>query len=386
MWLGLGAAAFGQAAALAAPAASAATAAPLGGGERALQNAPPPFPAVIPEVQVGANVYYDVRILQVTPVSVVLGHRDGITSVPLADLPPDLQKRFGYDPAKAAAEEAQRQAENTAHQVQANAAAGDKGPPTLTAQEILQRFGQPPKIFGEVNMQPRFDQLGIDVKSQGARPSCAVFALVGALEYQRSPPAGPAPEYSEEYLIWATLKTLGKVGLAVPQGDSETLDIGFSLNEVAEALRAYGIALAEELPYHFTLTDPHVIEPATDVIERAKKRSPVDGFYITGRGPQMQIANIVQVLNAGVPVIAGMKWPEQKNFADNAELDGQPGLEKSAHAVLLVGYLTKTGKIEDAQFLFKNSFGEKWGTHGYGVATYKYLAGNLESALFLDAR
>jgi hypothetical protein len=376
-WPGLGAVAQGQMVAPAAPAASA-----------------PPAPAaatadasaVIPELHVGRNVYHDVRVLQVTPVTVVIGHRDGITSIALADLPPDLQKRFGYDPAKAAEEEALRQSENTAHKVQANIAPGDKGPPTLSAQEILQRFGEPPKIYQEVNMQPRFDQLEIGVKNQGSRPSCAVFALVSALEYQRSPEAGPAPEFSEEYLIWATLKTLGKIGIAVPQGDAQELDIGFTLNEVAEALRAYGIALAAELPYHFMLTDPHVIEPPDDVIERAKKRSPVDGFYITGREPKAEIANIVQVINAGVPVITGMKWPEQKNFGDNALLDEQEGLEKSAHAVLLVGYLTKTGKIEDAQFLFKNSYGEKWGDNGYGVATYKYLVNNLESALFLDAR
>lgn len=381
--LGLGTMALGQATT---PASPLDTAAPAASGARAVENHSPPFPAVTPELHVGANVYYDVRILQVTPLTVVLGHRDGITSVRLADLPPDLQQRFGYDPAKAAQEAAILQAENTAHQVQANTVAGDKGPPTLTAQEILQRFGEPPKIFAEVNMQPRFDQLGIGVKSQGARPSCAVFALVSALEYQRSPPAGPAPEFSEEYLIWATLKTLGKVGVAVPQSGSENLDIGFSLNEVAEALRAYGIALGGELPYHFLLADPQVVEPGADVIERAKKRSPVDGFYITGRGPPAQIANIVQVLNAGVPVIAGLKWPEQKSFGDNATLDEQPGLDKSTHAVLLVGYRTKTGKIEDAQFLFKNSYGEKWGDNGYGVATYKYLAGNLQSALFLDAR
>ena len=373
--LGLSAGVWGQAPAPAA--ASAPTAAAPGSSTGS---------AVISEVQVGQMVYHEVRVLQVTPVSVVLAHRDGITSVALADLPPDWQKRFGYDPAKAAQEAAARQAINNAHKVQANVAPGDKGPPMLTAQEILQRFGTPPKIFAEVNLQPRFDLLGIGVKNQGSRPSCAVFALVSALEYQRSPPAGPAPEYSEEYMIWATLKTLGKVGMAVPKGEAENLDIGFSLNEVAEALRAYGIALGGELPYQFNLKNPHVLEPATDVIERAKKRSPVNGFYITGREPKAQIANMVQVLNAGVPVITGVKWPDQKKFGDSATLDEQTGEEKSGHAVLVVGYLTKTGKIEDAQFLFKNSFGEKWGDHGYGVATYKYLLGNLQTALFLDAR
>jgi len=370
---GLGAKVFGQTAPAEAPAAVTSASASKSSASD-----------VIAEMHVGKEVYYNVRIVKVTPVSVVIAHRDGIGSVSLADLPPDLQKKLGYDPARATAEEARRQAVNDSRKIQANALPGDKRPPLLTAQQILERFGQPPKIFAEVNMQPRFDQLGIGAKSQGARPSCAIFAMVSALEYQSAPPEGGAPEYSEEYLIWATLKVLGKIGLAVPKDDKSSIDIGFALTEVAEAVRAYGIALSGELPYHFTLTDPHVIEPAPDVIERAKKRTPASGFYITGREPAAQIANIVQVLDAGVPVVAGIKWPEQKAYGDNAILDVQPGLEQSGHAVLFVGYRTKTGKLEDMEFLFKNSYGEKWGERGYGLATYHYLLKNLQDALFLD--
>ncbi len=340
----------------------------------------------IPELHIGKEVYYKARVLNATPTTVMLGHRDGIVSVPMADLPVDLQKRLGYDPTKAAAETARLKAAEDARKIAANAAAGDKAAPVLGAQEILQRFGQPPKIFAEVNMQPRFDELGVGVKNQGARASCAVFALVSALEYESSPAKGPAPEFSEEYLIWATLKSLGKVGLAVPKGGAETLDIGFYQKEVGEALKAYGVATEDELPYHFVLADPHIIEPAPEVIAAAKKRTPAAAYGILGREPKMQLANIVQVLNAGVPVVTNVKWPDQKKFGDNARLDDQTGIDNNGHAILLVGYHTKTGKIEDAEFLFKNSYGEKWGDRGYGVATYTYLSKYLQSALFLDAR
>ncbi len=338
------------------------------------------------ELRVGKEIYYNVRIVRVSPVSVVIAHRDGLGSVPLADLPADLQKKLGYDPARAAAETARLQAATESRRIQANVTAGDKRAPQLTAQQILQRFGEPPKIYAEVNMQPRFDLLGISAKSQGARPSCAVFALVSALEYQSAAADGPAPEFSEEYLIWATLKVLGKIGVAVPKGQEANIDIGFALGEVAEAVRAYGLALSGDLPYHFTLADPHVIEPAPEVVERAKKRTPANGYYITGREPAAQIGNIVQVLDAGVPVVAGIRWPEQKAYSDNVILDAQPGLENSGHAILLVGYRTKTGKLADLEFLFKNSYGEKWGDHGYGVVTYRYLLKSLQDALFLEVR
>lgn len=344
---------------------------------------PPSTPA---ELHVGKEVYYNVRVVQVTALSLVIAHRDGLASVPLADLPPELQKKYGFDPARAAAEAARLQAATDTRKIQANAAPGDKQPPQLTAQQILQRFGQPPKIFAEVNMQPRFEMLGINAKNQGARPSCAVFALISALEYQNAAKDGPAPDFSEEYLIWATLRVLGKIGLTAPKSQDSNIDIGFALGEVAEAVRAYGLALADDLPYHFTLTDPRVIEPSTAVIERAKKRSPANGYYITGREPPAQIANIVQVLDAGVPVVAGVKWPEQKAYNENVMLDTQPGLENAGHAILLVGYRTKTGKLADLEFLFKNSYGEKWGDHGYGIVTYRYLMKNLQDALFLEVR
>ncbi len=364
------------------------------------QTAPAPAPAspvpaatdkssssdVIAELRVGKDVYYNVHIVKVTPVSVVITHRDGIGSIPLADLPADLQKKLGYSPARAAAENARRQAVNDARKIQANEAPGDKRPPQLTAQQILERFGQPPKIYAEVNMQPRFDQLGIGAKNQGARPSCAIFAMVSALEYQSAPPDGTAPEYSEEYLIWATLKVLGKAGMSVPKDQDATLDIGFALEEVAEAIRAYGIALAGELPYQFKMSDPHIVEPAPDIIERAKKRIPTNGYFITGREPAAQLANIIQVLDAGVPVVAGVKWPEQKAFDDNVLLDTQPSQENGGHAILLVGYRTKTGKLDDLEFLFKNSYGEKWGERGYGLASFRYMQKNLQDALFLEVQ
>jgi hypothetical protein len=65
--------------------------------------------------------YHDVRFIHPTPATVTIYHSTGVATIPLAQLPPDLQKRFGYDPKaatqweltqqqiEAAAAEAQRQ-------------------------------------------------------------------------------------------------------------------------------------------------------------------------------------------------------------------------------------------------------------------------------------
>jgi hypothetical protein len=351
------------------------------------QAAPPPAdPNYIPELRVGSKVYENVHVREVTPTSIVILYRGGLGSVALADLPPDLQQRFGYDPDKAAAVIARDKAD--AESLRAHEAGSPlAGEGSLDAADrILQSFGQPPKIFQEVNMRPRFEQLGIGAENQGARPSCAVFAVVTALEYQQSPANGPAPQLSEEYLIWGTLKTLGQAGIRLPKTDVPGFDVGFSLVEVTQALRAYGIALESELPYHVSSANPVIYEPGDDIIASAKLRSPVNGYVITGRQPAMQIANIINTLNQGVPVIIGLKWPNDAAVNKTGVLDTQTDLAPNDHAVVLVGYRTSTGRIEDTQFLFKNSYGAQWGDHGYGIATYNYLLKNLAIAMFMDVR
>jgi hypothetical protein len=49
------------------------------------------------------KVYQDVKVIEATPDAVTILHKDGGASVPLANLPPDIQKRFNYDPVKAKA-------------------------------------------------------------------------------------------------------------------------------------------------------------------------------------------------------------------------------------------------------------------------------------------
>ena len=51
---------------------------------------------------VGGVTYSNVTFGTVTPATVKIFHSSGIVRLPLAKLPPDLQQRFGYDPAQAA--------------------------------------------------------------------------------------------------------------------------------------------------------------------------------------------------------------------------------------------------------------------------------------------
>ena len=54
-------------------------------------------------ITIGGVTYSNVTWRSVTPATVTIFHSTGIAAIPLWKLPPELQKRFGYDPQKATA-------------------------------------------------------------------------------------------------------------------------------------------------------------------------------------------------------------------------------------------------------------------------------------------
>jgi hypothetical protein len=74
-----------------------------------------PLPTTI---TVDGVTYSNVSWRTVTPATVSIFHQTGVASIPLKELPPDLQQRFNYDPQKAAdynSADAATQARLTAH-------------------------------------------------------------------------------------------------------------------------------------------------------------------------------------------------------------------------------------------------------------------------------
>lgn len=60
------------------------------------------------------TVYQDVKVIKIEDDAVTVFYKDGGALIPLAKLPPDLQKKFSYDPVKAkAAAEARAKADAT---------------------------------------------------------------------------------------------------------------------------------------------------------------------------------------------------------------------------------------------------------------------------------
>jgi len=352
----------------------------------------PPAPAslgagaVFPVLQAGATTYYDVRVRSVTVRSLVVLHRDGLGSIPLRELSPELQKAFGYSPEAEAAADAT--AKKTSLTVVRKVASRHTVPSKFDA--LLQQFSQPPEIHPEVDLRPRFAELGLYAKNQGRRPSCAVFAVVSALEFQNAELLGHPEKFSEEYLIWASRKILGRDNVALttpPDGSTAPEsggdeDEGFALEEVVTALRTYGIPLEDHMPDTLGKKMQDIPPPSPALIDEARNHCHVAIYPV----PQAAlVGNLVQALNAGIPVVIGTRWPHYASIR-SGYLSQQAPMLGYGHAVTIVGYHCSTQSPDDVVFIFKNSWGVQWGAAGFGQATAAYLKANLTDAVVLEVQ
>ncbi|GHB97081.1 C1 family peptidase [Cerasicoccus arenae] len=333
--------------------------------------------------RIGDRVYLDVTIKQVTPRAVIIQHRGGISQVLLADLPPEAQKQFGYDPATAQADAQRIQREHGAVmerlKVRRTTAAknGQSNDSTGKIDALQKSFSQQPIIHEEVDLRPALRELGLFSKSQGRRPSCSVFAVVGALEYLAAQQGDPT-QFSEEYAIWATRQYLAKSQNERLTDFSEG-DAGFRLIDVIEAVNKYGLARHEEMPNTFGTGMDDIEPPSPKLLEQARKNLQIENTIQIGQTASA-VDRITHALNAGQPVVIGVAWPHENTLRAAPMISGQTPV--SMHAVTLVGYRADPDG-GNQRFVFKNSWGPQWGSGGYGWITADYLRQHLSSAYLL---
>lgn len=382
------------------------------GGSEALPPPPPPpkRPVLVgpllgkgdrlDELNTGREVYRKVVIQSVNARTVRFTHEGGVASLTLRNLPEPLRSRLGYtQEAEAAAEKvlaenrARSDARRLADQQRLNAA---------RQQQLIQRyeklmqkdFLQPAVLREELDLRPKFFANDLAVKSQGSRPSCAVFAVLGALELLNAEVAGKSERLSEEYVVWATRRLMQRDSKAYAfavQGNDERedeeadrlRDAGFSLEEVVMAVRAFGVPLQSSMPNTFGIKMSEIQDPPKAVIDEARARRKVFIHAFPGRENPIVLSNIVHALNAGIPVPVGLRWPHPYTLRRGFLSEQQP-VNGYAHAVTLVGYRCPTGNLADAQFIFRNSYGNEWGQGGHGIVTAHYLFRHMISAALVE--
>lgn len=323
--------------------------------------------------------YEKVRIREQTPATVTIFHSRGISKLDLADLPPELQERFHYQPAAAATWQDQessrmdrenaeaRQRLEDVRRTQPRPASPAGAPPSQPRQV-------PPEevvFHRELDLRPLYRDMGLFTKDQGRRPSCTIFALISALEFEQGRLTGQAERLSEEFLIWATLE----LHPGIP------LDTAFNFGEVFTALQTYGVPTHAEMPNTFGKSMGE-IEPGKSVIESAKDRRGAIPVWFRHDDPHL-IERLVNVLNQEKPIVVAVRWPNWRTLNRTFLLSGQKPMEDAAHAVTLVGYRNPTGNPDATTFIFRNSYGIQWGNAGCGFITADYLRQNLLGAFFM---
>lgn len=326
---------------------------------------------------VAGKTYERVRVLEVTAATVMIAHAGGMVQLDLATLPPELQQRFNYDAAQAAAwkraadagmaeTEALRQREEKERKRRAE------------LEEVRQRIAQREaeadpdyvEFRPEVDLRPVFVEYSLYLKNQGARPSCSIFAVVSVLEYEYARRFGVNEPLSEEYMVWAFQRMF----------PGKPVNSGYNFGQLMEVLRECGIARRSLLPDSFASYLKDENPPMAALDDAVTRRA----FHVVAFDPSEKIlvSKIVYALNTQTPVIVGIKWPPQSTLEHNNLLKDQAPQPNSAHAVTIVGYRSE-GTPESVVFIFRNSYGPQWGLGGYGLMDVSYLQRNIISAFCL---
>ena len=199
------------------------------------------------------------------------------------------------------------------------------------------------------------------IEDQGTLGSCTANAAVGLMEYFQRALDKNHTNLSRTFLYKVTRKLMGVSG-----------DTGAYLRDTAKAMRLFG-TLPEE-NYRYVVRDFDREPTAFDYAMAANFKS---YSYFRIDLPQLSTSDILLGIKARLlracPLMCGFTCYESIVTADGS-IDGKipvPSAGERAvggHAVIIMGY------DDNAQeFHIRNSWGDYWGSEGYGKLPYWYL-------------
>jgi hypothetical protein len=223
-----------------------------------------------------------------------------------------------------------------------------------------------------VDLRAAFTNWGLTQRFQGARGTCSVFTLTGALEYALARQRGQGAVLSVEFLNWAS-----------NAATANSSDGGF-FSDLWAGFAAYGICPETDWPYHRSF-DPK-LQPDTAVLQRAEalRKTGLRLDWIkpwnvrTGLTDQ-QFQGLKRVLRQRWPVCGGFRWPRAERWAEGVLQMAPPDRVFDGHSVLLVGYRDESEQAGGGVFLVRNSGG---GVHD-GALSYEYVRAYMNDAAWI---
>jgi len=332
---------------------------------------------------IGGRTYERVQVMSVAADTVVISHAGGMTQLNLETLPAELQQRFGYDAAvsAAAAREAQSQLQATAElerrALEIKKRLDEQERTERTALESVAASGTSfdfadVSIRESVDLRPFFKEHKLLLKDQGAKPACAIYAIVCALEYEYARSFGVDESLSERYLVWAVNETRP----GTPMGG------GYHFVEILDVVTEHGVPRLSLIPWDLNTLSSN-FRPSEEALADARTRRGFNVNYYRDTDPRL-IERVVDALNRETPVVIGVRWPHGNTIKHQSLLRDQDPQQEGGHAVTIIGYRS-TGSIDSVEFLFRNSYGADWGVGGCGWMSLAYFKANLITAFSITA-
>jgi hypothetical protein len=167
----------------------------------------------------------------------------------------------------------------------------------------------PQPVPRSVDLRPGFDRWALHARRQGDRPTCSVFAVVGALEYALASRQQHGVRLSVEFLNWAAHQAVDR-----------SADGGF-FSELWEGYTSYGICPEEELPYQERYDA--ALQPAARALEAARKLQTlglrlhwIKEWDVETGLTEGQYDAMKRTLARYRPICGGFRWPKQARWEE----------------------------------------------------------------------
>lgn len=228
------------------------------------------------------------------------------------------------------------------------------------------------------SLRPEYDKLGLDIRNQGHRGSCTIFATLGVIEFHYARRGAPV-ELSEQYAAWAAGKVLGR-----------SKKDGYSDRELPAGIKKYGICREDLMPYN----DRMVGNPSKEAKADADTRRSISVTWFQSYGESVKnkgftdqtIKAICGAIAEGDPVTVALKWPSVVKLDSSATMGARNNPSAGeGHMVVLVGYDIDAAQPGGGRCQIRNSWGEKWGENSYAWVTFEYLKKNGDEAYAVKA-
>jgi hypothetical protein len=237
-------------------------------------------------------------------------------------------------------------------------------------------LGEQP-LPNQVDLAPKFQKFGLTPLQQGDRGDCSLFAITALAEFElakRSP--DDVKRLSEEFLIWAAHAA------SATKGDDQAMFF-----QAVHGLNVYGVCTSKLMPYGKTRDAKR--RPSKEALEDARARNEcwkvhwIKRWDVKSRLTVGELAEIKQALAHGHPVASGLRWPKKLDGHEILHVLPANAVE-DGHSIAFTGYQDDASKPGGGVLFFRNSWGPKWGDHGYGVMSYAYAVAYANDAVWLE--